>query len=126
MTQKTVGRLKSRPQFLAVREGEKRRGSLFLIEVLDRKLSDAANPRWFYRHQKSMATRWNATACAAGCEEAVRLHAGFAMQPGHDYVVIARRDVLTAPFEKLAGELVSRIETRPKHRRPETDRSRKV
>lgn len=45
-------------------------------------------------------------------KEAVRLHAGFAMQPGHDYVVVARREVLTAPFEKLASELVSRIETK--------------
>ncbi len=68
-----------------------------------------------------MATRWNATACAAWwLKEAVRLHAGFATQPGHDYVVVAqRRDALTALFEKLASELVSRIETRPKHRRPE-------
>ncbi|HWT57630.1 MAG TPA: ribonuclease P protein component, partial [Rhizobium sp.] len=36
-----VGRLKSRPQFLAVREGEKRRGGLFLLEVLDRKEPDS-------------------------------------------------------------------------------------
>ena len=31
----TVGRLKSRPQFLAVRAGEKRRGKYILLEVLD-------------------------------------------------------------------------------------------
>ena len=49
----TVGRLKSRPQFLAVREGEKRRGSLFLLEVLDRKRPDSRTPRRFYRHQET-------------------------------------------------------------------------
>jgi ribonuclease P protein component len=59
-------------------------------------------------------------------KEAVRLHAGFAMQPGHDYVVVARRDVLTASFEELAAELKARIETKPKHRRSQDDRSRNV
>ncbi|ENN86380.1 ribonuclease P protein [Rhizobium freirei PRF 81] len=122
---KTVGRLKSRPQFLAVREGEKRRGSFFLIEMLDRKLADA-DPRVGFTVTKKHGNAVERNRMRRRLKEAVRLHAGFAMQPGHDYVVVARRDVLTAPFEKLASELVSRIENRPKHRRSETDRSRKV
>ncbi|MDL2405007.1 ribonuclease P protein component [Rhizobium calliandrae] len=122
---KTAGRLKSRPQFVAVREGEKRKGSLFLIEVLDRKLSDA-EPRVGFTVTKKQGNAVERNRMRRRLKEAVRLHAGFAMQPGHDYVVVARRDVLTAPFEKLASELVGRIEARPKHRRPETGRSRKV
>ncbi|SCB31624.1 ribonuclease P protein component [Rhizobium hainanense] len=122
---KTVGRLKSRPQFLAVREGEKRRGGFFLIEVLDRKLADA-DPRVGFTVTKKHGNAVERNRMRRRLKEAVRLHAGFAMQPGHDYVVVARRDVLTAPFEKLASELVSRVETRPKHRRSENDRSRKV
>ena len=122
---KTVGRLKSRPQFLAVREGEKRRGGFFLIEMLDRKLADA-EPRVGFTVTKKHGNAVERNRMRRRLKEAVRLHAGFAMQPGHDYVVVARREVLTAPFEKLASELVSRIETRPKHRRSEKDRSRKV
>ncbi|OED00281.1 MULTISPECIES: ribonuclease P protein component [unclassified Rhizobium] len=122
---KTVGRLKSRPQFLAVREGEKRRGSFFLIEMLDRKTADAG-PRVGFTVTKKHGNAVERNRMRRRLKEAVRLHAGFAMQPGHDYVVVARREVLTAPFEKLASELVSRIETRPKHRRSEKDRSRKV
>ena len=122
---KTVGRLKSRPQFLAVREGEKRRGGFFLIEMLDRKLADA-EPRVGFTVTKKHGNAVERNRMRRRLKEAVRLHAGFAMQPGHDYVVVARREVLTAPFEKLASELVSRIETRPKHRRSENDRSRKV
>lgn len=122
---KTVGRLKSRPQFLAVREGEKRRGGFFLLEMLDRKLADA-DPRVGFTVTKKHGNAVERNRMRRRLKEAVRLHAGFAMQPGHDYVVVARRDVLTAPFEKLASELVSRIETRPKHRRSETDRSRKT
>lgn len=122
---KTVGRLKSRPQFLAVREGEKRRGSFFLIEMLDRKIADA-EPRVGFTVTKKHGNAVERNRMRRRLKEAVRLHVGFAMQPGHDYVVVARREVLTAPFEKLASELVSRIETRPKHRRSEMDRSRKV
>ncbi len=122
---KTVGRLKSRPQFLAVREGEKRRGSFFLVEMLDRKIADA-EPRVGFTVTKKHGNAVERNRMRRRLKEAVRLHAGFAMQPGHDYVVVARREVLTAPFEKLASELVSRIETRPKHRRSEMDRSRKV
>ncbi len=122
---KTVGRLKSRPQFLAVREGEKRRGGFFLIEMLDRKTADA-EPRVGFTVTKKHGNAVERNRMRRRLKEAVRLHAGFAMQPGHDYVVVARREVLTAPFEKLASELVSRIETRPKHRRSEKDRSRKV
>lgn len=124
-SKKTVGRLKSRPQFLAVRQGEKRKGSLFLIEVLDRKLTDA-EPRVGFTVTKKHGNAVERNRMRRRLKEAVRLHAGFAMQPGHDYVVVARRDVLTAPFEKLASELAQRIETRPRHKRPETDRSRKV
>ena len=117
-----VGRLKSRPQFLAVRHGEARKGRTFLLEVLDRK--DEAPPRVGFTVTKKHGNAVERNRMRRRLKEAVRLHAGFAMQPGHDYVVVARRDVLTAPFEKLVSELVQRIETRPKHRRPETDRSR--
>src|SRR5215467_9031466 len=124
-SKKTVGRLKSRPQFLAVREGEKRRGSLFLIEVLDRELPDA-EPRVGFTVTKKHGNAVERNRMRRRLKDAVRLHAGFAMQPGHDYVVVARRDVLTAPFDKLAGELVARVEARPKQRRSHTDRSRKM
>jgi ribonuclease P protein component len=124
-SKKTVGRLKSRPQFLAVREGEKRRGSLFLIEVLDRKLSDAES-RVGFTVTKKHGNAVERNRMRRRLKEAVRLHAGFAMRPGHDYVVVARREVLTAPFDRLASELVNRVEARPKHRRPETSRSRNV
>jgi ribonuclease P protein component len=123
--EKTVGRLKSRPQFLAVRDGEKRKGSFFLMEVLDREMPDA-EPRVGFTVTKKHGNAVERNRMRRRLKEAVRLHAGFAMQPGHDYVVVARRDVLCAPFERLAGELAARVEATPKHRRSHTDRSRKV
>ena len=38
-------------------------------------------------------------------KEALRLSAGLAAQPGHDYVVVARREALTGNFSALAREL---------------------
>ncbi|MDI7862199.1 ribonuclease P protein component [Rhizobiaceae bacterium n13] len=122
---KTVGRLKSRPQFLAVREGEKRRGGLFLLEVLDRKAPDS-EPRVGFTVTKKHGNAVERNRMRRRLKEAVRLKAGFAMKPGHDYVVVARRDVLAAPFSRIAEQLAERVENKPKPRRPESDRPRKV
>ncbi|MBB3592713.1 ribonuclease P protein component [Rhizobium sp. BK529] len=122
---KIVGRLKSRPQFLAVREGEKRRGSLFLLEVLNRKEEDS-EARVGFTVTKKHGNSVERNRMRRRLKEAVRLHAGFAMQPGHDYVVVARRDVLTASFDELAAELKNRVKTRPKHRRSKDERPRNV
>jgi hypothetical protein len=40
-------------------------------------------------------------------KEAVRLSAGFAMKPGLDYVIVARRDLLKAPFERIGKSSAS-------------------
>ncbi|QLF69243.1 ribonuclease P protein component [Peteryoungia desertarenae] len=109
---KTVGRLKSRPQFLAVRNGEKRKGRLFLLEVLDRQ--DASSPpRVGFTVTKKHGNAVERNRMRRRLKEAVRLNAAFAMQPGHDYVIVARRDVLTAPFAQLVAQLNNRIGSAP-------------
>lgn len=108
---KTVGRLKSRPQFLAVRNGEKRKGRLFLLEVLDRQDQDP--PRVGFTVTKKHGNAVERNRMRRRLKEAVRLNAAFAMQPGHDYVMVARRDVLTAPFAQLAAQLNNRIGNAP-------------
>lgn len=122
---KTVGRLKSRPQFLAVREGERRKGPLFQLEVLDRGEPDAP-ARVGFTVTKKHGNAVERNRMRRRLREAVRLHAGFAMQPGHDYVVVARRDVLSAPFKRLTAQLTERIESSPRSGRSDATRSRKV
>ena len=121
----TAGRLKSRPQFLAVRQGEKRKGGFFLLEVLDRK-EPVAEARVGFTVTKKHGNSVERNRMRRRLKEAVRLHAGFAMQPGHDYVVVARRDVLKASFKELAAELKTRVETKPKHKRSGDGRPRNV
>jgi ribonuclease P protein component len=111
--QHAVGRLKSRPQFLAVRKGEARRGRTFLLEVLDRKIPDEA-PRVGFTVTKKHGNSVERNRMRRRLREAVRTSAGFAMQSGHDYVIVARRDVLDISFSDLKDQLVARIEGRQK------------
>lgn len=120
----TVGRLKSRPQFLAVRNGERRKGKFFLLEVLDRQVPSEA-PRVGFTVTKKHGNAVERNRMRRRLKEAVRLSAGFAMRPGHDYVIVARREALSAPFAQLAAQLAERIQARPKPERSEAARSRK-
>ena len=114
---KTVGRLKSRRQFLYVREGERRKGPLFLLEMRDR-YEPESPPRVGFTVTKKHGNAVERNRMRRRLKEAVRLSAGFAMQPGHDYVIVARRDVLHASFAELEDRLRERISNRQKNKRP--------
>lgn len=122
---KTAGRLKSRPQFLAVREGESRRGRTFLLEVLDRNAPDEP-PRVGFTVTKKQGNAVERNRMRRRLKEAVRQSAGFAMKNGHDYVIVARREVLTVPFADMTAQLIERIRSGPKPKRSEETRSRKA
>jgi ribonuclease P protein component len=100
-------RLRKRAEFLAVRRGEKRRGRLFLLEVLNR--GDAGPPRVGFTVTKKTGNAVQRNRVRRRLKEAVRVHAAGDMQPGNDYVIVGRDDVLDAPFGQLAAELSRRI-----------------
>ncbi|MFK0385115.1 ribonuclease P protein component [Agrobacterium sp. NPDC090273] len=126
MTQskKRPDRLKNRSDFLAVQAGEKRRGSIFLMEVLNRQ-SPETDPRVGFTVTKRQGNAVERNRMRRRLKEAVRLSAGFAMKPGHDYVIVARRDVLDVTFPKLQSLLIERIEGTAKPKRSQETRSRK-
>ncbi|MDQ1184902.1 MULTISPECIES: ribonuclease P protein component [Agrobacterium] len=121
---KMPGRLKNRPDFLAVQAGEKRRGSAFLLEVLDRQAPET-EPRVGFTVTKRQGNAVERNRMRRRLREAVRLSAGFAMKPGHDYVIVARRDALNTDFAVLENLLIERIEGRAKNGRSRETRSRK-
>lgn len=123
-TKTTVGRLKNRPQFLAVRNGEKRKGPLFLLEVLDRREPDT-QARVGFTVTKKHGNAVERNRMRRRMREAVRTSAGFAMEAGHDYVIVARRDLMTAPFEQLKKRLCDRIRNTQKQKRSSATDSRK-
>lgn len=100
-------RLKTRAEFLAVRRGEKRRGPLFLLEVLDR--GDGGAPRLGFTVTKKVGNAVVRNRVRRRLREAVRTRAGGDMAIGSDYVIVGRREVLDAAFDDLARELARRM-----------------
>lgn len=113
MPSRTTGRLTKRSEYLAARRGERRRGPYFLLEVLDRGDQDQP-PRVGFTVTKRQGNSVERNRMRRRLKEAVRLRAGFDMKPGHDYVVVARRDTLQAPFSALAQALAKRV-SQPDH-----------
>ncbi|MGB3646837.1 MAG: ribonuclease P protein component [Mesorhizobium sp.] len=104
---KGPGRLLKRIEFLAVRRGEKRRGRLFLVEVLDR--GDDRQARVGYTVTKKVGNAVVRNRVRRRLKEAVRTHAADDMAQGSDYVIVGREEVLSAPFGLLKAELSRRL-----------------
>lgn len=102
------GRLKNRPDFLAVQKGNRLRGPYFLLETLDRDASAEA-PRIGYTVTRKQGNAVERNRMRRRLKEAVRAMSGVPFKPGHDYVVVARRDTLSAPFDKLVTALTQRL-----------------
>lgn len=100
-------RLTKRAEFLAVRRGDKRRGRLFLLEVLDR--GDEGPPRLGITVTKKVGNAVVRNRIRRRLREATRVYAARDMAPGTDYVIVGRRDILDAPFDALKDELARRF-----------------
>ena len=103
-------RLKKRAEFLAVRGGQKRRGPLFLLEVLDR--GDEASPRLGLTVTKKAGNAVQRNRIRRRLREAVRRHAAADMAPGNDYVIVGRSELLSAGFDEIKAELSARLRRR--------------
>jgi ribonuclease P protein component len=100
-------RLRKRAEFLAVRRGEKRRGRLFLLEVLER--GDASPPRVGFTVTRKVGNAVVRNRIRRRLREAVRVTAPDDMRPGSDYVIVGREEVLAAPFAEIGAELSRRL-----------------
>jgi ribonuclease P protein component len=103
-----TGRLTKRSEFLAVRNGEKRRGPFFLLEVLAARPAGEP-PRVGYTVTSKSGNAVERNRIRRRLREAVRTHGALHMQEGTDYVIVGRREVLGAPFDTLKSELTRRI-----------------
>ena len=121
-TIKKPGRLKTRPDFLAVQKGKRLRGPYFLLETLDRGDPEQA-PRIGFTVTKKQGNSVERNRMRRRLREVVRHMAGVPFKPGHDYVVVARRDTLSAPFDGLVTALTERVNESAKPRRSQQPRA---
>ena len=77
------------------------------MEVLDR--GDEGAPRVGFTVTKKVGNAVVRNRVRRRLKEAVRVHAAGDMQPGNDYVIVGREEVLTTPFGAIASELSRRI-----------------
>ena len=105
--------MRARADFLAARRGERRGGRWFTLKVLDRGRADAAlrdaPPRLGLTVTKKIGNAVRRNRIRRRVREAVRTAVAADMRPGHDYVIVARAEVATVPFEALVAELRARV-----------------
>jgi ribonuclease P protein component len=106
------GRLKKRPDFLAVRSGKKLRGPHFLIEQ-NRRSDGGIEPRFGLTVSKKCGNAPQRNRIKRRLREAIRLHAAIDMTPSTDYVIVARAELVALPFHRLVRELKQRLKSRP-------------
>ncbi|EJF82752.1 ribonuclease P protein component [Bartonella rattimassiliensis] len=119
MKKQHLYRIRKRTDFLAARTGEKRRGPLFLLEVKSREQTAKKKSSLLVARVGFTVTRKNGNAVKRNrikrrLREAVRVGVNH-MEAGTDYVIVAYRDVLHAPFKSLISELNRRIKPKVKH-----------
>ncbi len=94
-----------------MRNSEKRRGRLFLLEVLDKEKPDAL-PRIGFTVTKKVGNAAVRNRVRRRLKEAVRQNAAADMRPGHDYVMVGRREVLQAGWPMLCAEIKRRVKAK--------------
>lgn len=101
-------RLKKRAEFLAARKGRRLNGPLFFVEVLDRR--DGRPARYGLTVTRKVGNAVERNRIRRRLREAIRVQSGADMVAGFDYVIVARRDLLVAPFERIGAELSARFQ----------------
>lgn len=106
--QAVPGRLAKRAEFLAVRNGQKLRGPLFLLEA--RQTRGLDHPaRLGCTVTKKCGNAVERNRIRRRLKAAMRENGAGDMANGTDYVIVARRAILDARFEDLVNELSRRI-----------------
>lgn len=115
-----IGRMKNRKDFLAVQKGRRLRGPYFLLETAAR--GDGDGPaRVGFTVTRKQGNAVERNRIRRRLREAIRLEPALPFQNGHDYVFVARRDAMSAPFCALQSALRNRIAEAGGHgRKPAT------
>lgn len=97
-------RLKRRAEFLAVARGQRSARRGFVLQTL-RLDDEAAAPRCGFTVTKKVGNAAVRNRIRRRLKEALRLDAEKLGRPGHDHVLVGRREALSLPFAQLRADL---------------------
>ena len=119
-------RLRRRREFLrAAASGLSRQAGSFKLQMAIREDDPAGAPRFGVTVTKKVAGAVGRNKIRRRLKEALRASGALAARPGRDYVIVARKAALTAPFAELTTQLAeglarlsrASVATRPKNPR---------
>lgn len=96
-------RLKRRGDFLATAKGARFQAAPFLVQARDRR--DRATPRVGFTVTKQTGNAVERNRIRRRLREVAKTVLPQAGRPGFDYVLVARRPALTAPYDALLADL---------------------
>jgi ribonuclease P protein component len=101
------GRLRRRAEFQRVSRGRRAQVETFTLQANARPDADAATsgPRVGFTVTKKVGGAVERNRIRRRLKEALRQAAAIAPSPGHDYVLMARREALTRPFAALIADI---------------------
>ncbi|MGD0763986.1 MAG: ribonuclease P protein component [Roseiarcus sp.] len=133
-----MGRLRRRAEFQRVSRGRRAHVESFTLQANARALADAPPgeaPRVGFTVTKRIGDAVERNRIRRRLKEALRRADAVAPAPGHDYVLMARREALTRPFAALVADIekafakMSRLEppvrAAPRRAPPATDREKR-
>jgi ribonuclease P protein component len=101
---KILGRLKNRTEFLRVRKGQKIRGKNFFIERALRQ-DGSDNPRYGLTVSKKCGNAPQRNRIKRRLRHALEVHVAPHLIPSMDYVIVAHREIISMPFQKIVTQL---------------------
>jgi len=104
-------RLKQRADFLAAAGGAKVHRPGFILQLRDR--GDANPARVGFTCSKKVGNAVERNRVRRQLREIVRLSDASRMQPGRDYVLIARKAALEMPYDRLAADFSNALTHEP-------------
>lgn len=97
-------RLRTRAEFLATSRGRRLHGRCFSLQIFRRGETEPTAARFGLTVTKKTGDAVERNRIRRRLREVLRMP-GLAPEPGHDYVIVARRDALEVPFTTLVAEL---------------------
>ncbi len=100
------GRLKRRAEFQRASRGRRTQAETFTLQAAPRADAvESPQPRVGFTVTKKVGDAVERNRIRRRLKEALRSAGAVAPSPGHDYVLMARREALTRPFSQLIADI---------------------